>query len=159
MPQVSFQYRFRVRLPAPPATAYRWATDYCPDDPSRMGQVGSRRIVRLTSDALILTDTIREGRRSVRKSRLVRLMPGSLSWTNTHLTGPRRHSQFLYEISAAGRGASRLTFTGLQIERSSRPLSPRALAARARSVAREDAGTWRRLAREMARDLRRSRRT
>jgi len=154
MPRISFRYRFTVLLPAPPDAAYRWATDFRPDDPERLGQVGVRRIERLAPDALILTDTVRDGRATVTKSRLVRLMPERRSWTNTHLTGSRRHSQFLYEISAAGRGRSRLTFTGLQIESAARPPSPRAIATRARSVAREDAAAWRRLARAMGRDLR-----
>ena len=153
MPLVSFEYRFRVRLPAGAEAAYRWATDYAPDDPARMGQDGHRRIERLTAEALVLTDTVRTPRGAVTKQRLVRLRPRLRSWTNTHLSGPMRHSQFLYTILPAGPRRSTLEFVGLQVERARRPLSARDLAQRARAVARDDAATWRRLARVMRREL------
>lgn len=153
MPAVSVRYRFTVRLPAPPAAAYRWATDFRPDDLARMGEVGTRRVDRLAPDALVLTDTTRRGRGKVTKSRLVRLLPEELSWTNTHIGGPFLHSQFLYRLEPSGRGASRLTFTGLQLEHPSRRPTPAAMRARAREVARADAAAWRRLARAMAQEL------
>jgi hypothetical protein len=52
-----------------------------------------------------------------------------------------------------GPRASTLEFVGLQVERSARALTPAQLARRAREVAREDAATWRRLARVMAAEL------
>jgi hypothetical protein len=153
MPLIAFDYRFRVRLPANAETAYRWATDYAPDDPARMGQVGRRRIDRPAPRTLVLTDTIRRDGRSVTKKRLVRLRPRERSWSNTHLAGPTQHSQFLYRIVPRGRNSSTLEFVGLQVEPSPRPLSPSALAERARTVAREDAGIWKHLVRAMRRDL------
>jgi hypothetical protein len=157
MPLVAFDYRFVVGLPASADEAYRWATDYAPDDPARMGQVGRRRIDRLAEGTIVLTDTVRRDGRSVTKKRLVRLRPRFRAWTNTHLAGPTRHSQFLYRIVPRGPRRSALEFIGLQVERASRPLSPSQLARRAREVAREDAATWRRLARAMASDLARAR--
>jgi hypothetical protein len=153
MPLVTFEYRFSVKLPASAAVAYRWATDYAPDDPARMGQDGRRRIEKLADGAVVLTDTVRQRGRTVTKKRLVRLRPRMRSWTNTHLSGPKRHSQFLYRIVPGGRRRSTLEFVGLQVERAARSLSPSQLARRAREVAREDAATWRRLARAMALDL------
>ncbi len=153
MPLVSVPYQFSVVLPAPPRAAFRWATDYAPDDWARMGQEGIRRIATLTPDAIVLTDTVLRGRSWVTKTRLVRLYPGRLAWTNTHVGGPARHSQFLYELEPAGRGRSRLTFTGRQIERSARPLGPSALAARSRELAREDRALWLHLATVMRREL------
>ncbi len=155
MPLVAFEYRFRVTLPASAEAAYRWAVDYRPDDPARMGQDGSRKVEWLAERTLLLTDTVRTPRGTVTKTRLVRLRPHALSWTNTHIGGPTRHSQFLYRILPGGAHRSTLEFIGQQVERSARPLAPAALARRAREVAREDATLWRRhLVRAMADDLR-----
>ncbi len=153
MPIVSFVYSFRVPLPASADRAFRWATDYTPEDLSLMGEKGRRSITRVTRDTLVLTDTVRDAGRTVRKTRLVRLLPKRRMWTNTHLSGPRRHSQFLYEIVPLGPRACRLEFTGLQIERAPRALGPRELARRAREVAREDRATWIRLAKALRADL------
>jgi hypothetical protein len=154
VPLVSYPFRFSIVLPAPPDAAYRWATDYRPDDLALMGEEGTRRVDRLASDVVLLTDTVRTGRSRVTKTRLVRLLPERRAWTNTHLAGPLRHSQFLYELLPAGRGRSRLTFTGLQVEAARRPIGRAARAARAREIARRDRATWHRLARAMARELR-----
>ncbi len=153
MPLVAFEYRFRVPLPASAEAAYRWATDYAPDDWARMGQDGTRRVVPLADRTVLLIDTVRAGGRSVTKRRLVRLYPARRAWTNTHLAGPTRHSQFWYRIVPRGARGSVIEFTGLQVEPSSRRLPPAALARRAREVAREDRATWRRLARVMGREL------
>ena len=153
MPLVAFDYRFSVDLPASADAAYRWATDYRPDDLGRMGQTGRRRIERLAEGTILLTDTVRTTRGTVTKQRLVRLRPRERSWTNTHLAGPTRHSQFLYAIVPRGPRRSTLEFVGLQVERASRSVSASQLARRARTVAREDAATWRRLARAMADEL------
>ncbi len=155
MPLVAFSYRFKVRLPLPADAAYRWATDYRPDDLAIMGEDGRRTVEELAEGTLLLTDTIRRGKVVVTKTRLVRLIPERRSWTNTHLAGPTRHSQFLYTIVPRGRRASRLEFTGLQVEPARTALSRAELAARARKVRDEDATLWRRhLVRAMAKDLR-----
>ena len=127
--------------------------------------LGPRRVPRkvewLSPDALLLTDTIPKGRGTDSKTRLVRLYPKRLAWTNTHVRGSSRHSQFLYELAPSGRGTSRLEFTGLQLLRLARRPSARATATLGRTLAREDAALWRVLARAMARDLgaRRARRS
>jgi hypothetical protein len=153
VPLIAFDYRFSTRLPAPAEAAYRWATDYAPDDPARMGQTGRRRIEVVAPRTILLTDTVRQGGATVTKKRLVRLRPRDRAWTNTHVAGPTRHSQFIYRIVPRGPRGSTLEFVGLQVERSPRPLSAAQLARRAREVAREDATTWRRLARAMASEL------
>jgi hypothetical protein len=150
---IAFDYRFTTRLPASADAAYRWATDYAPDDWARMGQVGRRRIEVVAPRTILLTDTIRRPDGTVTKKRLVRLRPRDRAWTNTHVGGPTRHSQFFYHITPRGPRASMLEFVGLQVERAPRPLSPARLARRAREVAAEDAALWRRLARVMASEL------
>jgi len=153
MPLVAFDYRFTTPLPVSADRAYRWATDYAPDDWQRMGQDGHRRIEIVAPRTVLLTDTVRGPNGTVTKRRLVRLRPRDRAWTNTHVGGPTRHSQFIYRIVPRGPRRSTLEFVGLQVERSPRPLTPSQLARRARDVAREDATLWRRLARAMASDL------
>ncbi len=153
MPLVTLEYRFRVTLPASAERAYRWCVDYRPDDWSRMGREGHRRIDRLAEGTIVLTDRVRTDRGFVTKKRLIRLRPREFSWTNTHIGGPNRHSQFLYRILPRGAHRSVLEFTGLQVERAPHPLSPAARARRTREVAREDATLWRRhLVRSMRAD-------
>ena len=149
----SFTYRFRVRLPASADRAYRWALDYRPDDPSIMGEDGDREIERLAPDTVVLTDTIRDGRRSVSKRRLVRILPDGRSWTNTHLAGPIVHSQYLYRIVPRGRNSSVLEFSGMQIEYTKRALSASARARRTREIRRGDRAIWTHLVRAMKSDL------
>ncbi len=153
MPLVSVPYRFSVRLPAPVDAAYRWATDYRPDDPTLGGGSGTRTIVTLAPDALLLTDTVPSGRGTRSKTRLVRLLPGRHAWTSTHVSGPNRHSQFLYQLRPAGRGGSRLEFTGLHLARMRRRPNASAIAALGRAIARDDRREWLVYARVMARDL------
>ena len=158
MPVVGFDYRFTISLPARAETAYRWATDYQPDDLVRMGQVGHRRVEKVAEGTIVLTDIVRTDHGTVTKKRLVRLQPRLRSWTNTHLAGPMRHSQFLYRIVPKGSRRSTLEFVGLQVEHTPRTLSAQELARRARAVAREDKGVWRHLVRAMTDELGRPRR-
>ena len=139
MTRVAFDYRFTVTLPAPAEAAYRWATDYAPDDWARMGQDGRRKIVRLADRTILLIDTVRTPSGAVTKRRLVRLRPEARSWTNTHVGGPNLHSQFLYQIRPRGPNRSVLEFVGLQVEPSARKLSAAELRRRAREVRQEDA--------------------
>jgi hypothetical protein len=153
MPLVSFDYRFSVGLPAGADEAYRWATDYQPDDLARMGQSGQRRVEWLTASAALVIDSVRTDRGTVTKTRLVRLRPRQRSWSNTHLAGPNRYSQFFYTIRPRGPHRSTLEFVGLQVEHAPRRLSASELSRRARAVARGDAATWKRLVRAMEMEL------
>ncbi len=91
--------------------AYR----YQPDDFSLMGMKGERRIRHISKNAIFLNDRIERDGRYIPKQRLILLYPERLSWINTHLGGPNKHSQFVYEIAPEERSNSRLDFTGFQI--------------------------------------------
>ena len=106
----------------------------------------------MNEDTLILTDTVSEESGEVTKRRLVRLNPERLAWTNTHLGGPNRHSQFWYQIVAVGRKRSRLDFTGLQVNYGRRPSATR-VDEMARELRRDDSKMWGLLARAMSKDL------
>jgi hypothetical protein len=152
-PAFSVYYRFSQNFRFPARQAYRWSTSYHQKDISLMGLEGQRKVERLAPDTFILTDTIIHGGRGSTKVKLVRLNPRRLSWTSTHLSGPNKHSQFLYEILPVGERASRLVFTGLQVCYSDRKPTAKERAEMARKERKADAATWKNLAREMERDL------
>ncbi len=150
MPQVSISFRFSQRFNSPAREVYEWATDYDPEDFVRMGHSGKRKIARVCNETLILTDTFEgEDGAKITKKKLVRLDPAGLRWTNTHLTGPNQHSQFLYELIPEGESACRLDFAGMQILELE-DASKRAVAACSRQLRREDSITWKNLARAFA---------
>jgi len=147
----SVHYKFGQHFNFPPKDAYRWCTDYQPEDVELMGEKGSRKIQRINEDTLVLTDYLISQKGKVTKRRLVRLYPERLSWTNTRMSDKGKHSQFLYEIMH-DKGGSKLIFTGSQVFEEPRP-SQKKVASIARTLEREDSATWRRLARAMEIDL------
>jgi hypothetical protein len=158
MPPISVNFEFVQRFKVPAKAAYAWATDYRPEDHELLGWRGRRKIDRICNDTLILTDTVQKaGGGRVTKKRHVRLYPERLTWINTHISGPNRHSQFLYEITPEGRNSSRLRFTGREI-RKAEPTSARQLAALVAEERKEDSALWKRLARAMEADLGRAKR-
>ena len=153
----SVRYGFSQSFDFPAKMAFDWCTDYRPDDWARMGKEGKRRIRRINEDTLILVDTVTGEDGPVAKQRLVRLNPERLAWTNTHLAGPNKHSQFWYQIVSRGRGKSRLDFTGLQVNYGKRPPAAR-IAEMAEELKADDSRTWTLLAKEMRKDLRKQER-
>jgi hypothetical protein len=155
MPLYGVRFAFRQSFRVPASQAFAWCVDYRSDDLARMGEPGRRTVRRLADGTYLLTDRFRrpDGRR-VTKVKLVRIDAERLSWTGTHLEGPTKYSQFVYQIHRTGPKSSQLEYTGLQIENSPRRPSPKALASRSRVLRAEDAAAWRRLARAMASDLR-----
>jgi hypothetical protein len=153
-------YGFRMTLPAPRAWAFRWATDYRSTDFEVLGWPAHRKVQRLADDLYLLTDSFgndpfaaSSGRRAV-KEKLVHLYPESCSWTSTHLSGPNRGSQFLYELRPGGPGTSRFRYTGAQVESARGPVTRAAIARRARALRAEDMRGWRSLARAMRTEYR-----
>jgi hypothetical protein len=154
MPLQRTLYEFSVRLPAPRERAFRWATEYRSTDLDLMGEPGHRTVEKLAKNMFLLTDVFETPRGHVTKSKLVHLLPGRHAWTSTHVAGPARYSQFLYELRPGERNGCRLHFTGLQVDRVSRRATPRGVIRRAKELARDDSRAWRRLADAMARELR-----
>ncbi|MBI2648577.1 MAG: hypothetical protein HYW93_02855 [Thaumarchaeota archaeon] len=149
----SIRFGFTQRFSVPAEDAYRWCTDYHPDDWALMGKRGKRKIKKISDDTIILEDvTYRDGRPVV-KGKVVRLDPVRLSWTNTHLTGPTKYSQFLYRITPEGNSGSKLEFTGLQVEYSRTKVAADRIASLERKYREEDSESWRNLARAMEKEL------
>ncbi len=159
MPTVSLQYEFRQPFRVSAARAFAWCTDFGPEDAPLLVNTLSRTVRPITADALILTDRARRTGRSTRIQRLVRVLPSRYSWTNTHLTGPYRHSQYWYRIVPDGPNRSHLHFTGFRLLTTPRTLSKTVVAKLTRAERAHDAGTWRRsIAPALERDVRRTHR-
>jgi len=156
MPLQRVTYRFTTNLPVSRARAYEWATDYQEDDLRLAGIQARRRVEHLAKNLILLTDSfdidpfsVRPGARTV-KQKLVHLYPDEWAWTSTHVAGPARHSQFLYELTPRGPRASTLHFTGSQVETVDTRSTAPSLARRARELQREDSGLWVRFAEALA---------
>jgi len=154
MPIYSLQYGFRQPLCGPAWAAYAWCTDFEPDDGKLFPVKWVRSVRWLSKDALVLTDTTYPAGRPRRIHRLVRLNPSETAWTNTHLDGPFRHSQYWYRIVSDSSRGCHLEFRGLRLVTSPRPLSVSEIARLADRELRSDSELWRlRMAPALRRDL------
>jgi hypothetical protein len=144
------RYHFRQPFAVSPQEAFDWCTDYTPQDHPLMGFTNSKRAVaKISEGTVILTDTFHKEAGTVEKQKLVQLYPDRLFWVNTHLTGPNRHSQFLYQISSDGKGGSYLDFTALHLEYESKE-SAETLAAK---LCQADSDMWKLIAKAMTDEL------
>jgi len=142
----SVRYGFNQLLSAPVKDAFEWCTDYQPEDLATMRERGRRTIRKITSDSIILIETVPKGRRIVKRVKLVRLNRPELSWTNTHISGPNRHSQFLYKLVPEGKTRSRLYFRGLLVCYTRKPIPKSELLKIGREERRADSAAWQYLA-------------
>lgn len=154
MVTISLRYRFRQSLLASAEQAYAWCTDFRPTDAEIFADRRTRSVRWIAPDALIMSDVTHPEGRRVRIRRLVRLFPEERAWTNTHLDGPFRNSQFWYRIVPDGRRRSHLEFHGLKLETHARAPGASEILRLSEANRRSDAATWRRrLAPALARDL------
>ncbi len=150
MPVVTLEFSFTQKLPLPARAAFKWATDYVDDDLALIGKRGRRHVQQVAVNALILSDTfIGDDGSETTRQKLVRLYPKELRWTNTHISGPNQHSQFLYELFPTGEEQCLLRFTGSQL-RTLPKATPKQIKALAQEVKRDDALIWKNLAKAMA---------
>ncbi len=151
----SIYYHFQQRFNASARNAYEWCTNYAPGDHALMGEKdASRRIEQFTERTVILTDTFHAGTGNpVEKRKLVQLYPEMLFWTSTHLTGPARHSQFIYQIVSDGDDASHLDFTGIFLDYAHENMSKADADELADKTCKEDAAAWLLFAKAMEQDL------
>ena len=89
-----------------------------PGDHALMGEKDvSRKIENITDRTIILTDTFNiDADNQIEKQKLVQIYPEILFWSSTHLTGPAKHSQFIYRITVGAVDNSHLDFTGLLLD-------------------------------------------
>ncbi len=151
---ISAQYHFRQRFVVPSQKAYNWSTYYHPRDHKLMGMDNAaRKVKRIAENTVILTDVFRTENGTVKKMKLVQLYPDRLSWISTHLTGPNKYSQFIYEISDEGPTASHLDFTGLHLEYLKEHMEESELKMFTEKLCMDDAEVWKQLAKAMEKEL------
>jgi hypothetical protein len=143
MPLIALRYGFRQPFHATAEEAFAWCTDFRPSDGALFEDGRTRRVRRVADDTVLMTDIPVRGSGDPRITRLVRIFPDERAWTNTHLSGPFRYSQFWYRIERDGARRSHLEFRGLKLERRSKPTAPGVVARLARAEGRSDAMTWR----------------
>lgn len=149
----SIRYHFRQRFSVSARKAYLWCTDFSPKDPELMGaKTAERQVARITNDTIILTDIFHTCPSNVEKQKIVQLYPARLCWISTHLTGPNKYSQFIYEISAEGDSASRLDFTALHLEYNKENLDSSGIQSLADKLKKEDSALWTLLAKAMEKE-------
>jgi hypothetical protein len=115
-------------------------------------EAAERQITHVADTTIILTDIFHTSSGPVEKQKLVQLYPDRLCWIATHLTGPNKYSQFIYEISAEGNGASRLDFTALHLEYEKK-LDSEDIKLLADKLKEEDSTAWKLLAKAMTKEL------
>ena len=147
---LTIRYQFRQRFAFSAQKAFDWCTDFDPKDQALKGYNNSeRQVSRITENTVILKDVSHLPGRTIEKQKLVQLYPEKLLWTSTHLTGPNKFSQFLYQIKQQGKDGSILNFNAIDIEYDEK-LDSEALALR---LCKEDSAAWKLLAKAMAEEL------
>ena len=150
----SVRYQFTQQFAVPAKKAFQWCTDYEPGDHLLMGEKNAKRkVTHLTDATIILTDIFETSSGNVEKQKLVQLYPEKLAWISTHLAGPNKYSQFIYEISAKGENASSIQFTGLHLEYEKANLSKGDANSFANKLCKEDSEAWKLLAKAMKKEL------
>ncbi len=152
MQAVAVTYGFSQRFRVSAQEAYKWCTNYEPNDLALMNEKGKREIRKIAKDTIILKETIIKGGKRIRKVKLVKLDPAALSWYNIQISGPNKHSAFLYEIIPESKDRSKLNFKGLLVVYSRHRLGFQ----RARQIANGerlyDSNAWKLLAKAMTND-------
>ncbi|MCW4023872.1 MAG: hypothetical protein NWF01_02415 [Candidatus Bathyarchaeota archaeon] len=147
---VLVNYHFSQRFTVSAKEAFDWCTDFSPQDHWLMGvENATREITQITENTVILTDTFQTPEGIVVKQKLVQLYPDDLTWTCTHLSGPNRHSQFLYTITPQEKTASTLTFNANYLECAEQADAKLV----AENLCKADAAAWMLLAKFMETEL------
>ncbi len=146
----SIRYTFIQRFAVSAQKAFDWCTDFDQQDNLLMGdKAAERQITNLSDGAIILKDSFNVSAERLEKQKIVHLYPDQCKWISTHLTGPNKHSQFLYHITPQGKDASVLTFTALHIEYGENADAEFF----AKRLCKEDSAAWKLLAKFMEDEL------
>ena len=148
-------YHFQQRFNVSARKAYEWCTNFAAGDHSLMGEKDAgRKVEHFTERTVILTDKFNIGTRNqIEKQKLVQLYPETLFWTSTHISGPAKYSQFIYQITAEGDDASCLDFKGTFLDYAHEKASEADAVKLAEKECKDDAAAWMLLAKAMEQDL------
>jgi hypothetical protein len=117
------------------------------------GGNATREVQQISEDTLLLLDTYRSDGEVTIKQKLVCLYPKKLAWTSTHLTGPYKHSQFLYQITPETAKTCHLEFTAVFLDYSKENAAKNEIEELTRELRKIDADNWRLLAGIMEKEL------
>jgi hypothetical protein len=145
----SIRYRFSQNFHVPASEAFAWCVDYQPEDLALIGEKTKRKVLWLSSSVVVLDDKYSEG---VRKKKLVNIYSDRKFWISTHISGPYKFSQFLYQIVGIGKKSSRLDFTGFQVVYGKR-MGAQEISRLANKLRIEDSLTWKNFAKAMEMDV------
>jgi len=149
------RYHFTQAFNFPAKETYEWCTDFTPQDHQLLGEENTKReVYRISDSTIILKEIIQTANGVIKKDKLVQLYPNRFSWVSTHLSGPNKYSQFIYEISETSTSTSCLDFTALHLEKFNKELNRKEVEAMAESFCKYDSNVWRLLAKAMVRELR-----
>jgi hypothetical protein len=113
----SVRYSFSQKFSVSAEAAFAWCTDYQANDHVLLGNRDAKRTVTwITPDTVLVKDTFPKGNGFVEKEKLVQIYPERWMWISTHISGPNKYSQFVYQIFAEDAGKSRLDFNALHVE-------------------------------------------
>lgn len=148
-------YHFQQHFNVPAQKAFEWCTTYTPEDFVLMDEKDvSRKIEYITDRTIILTDTFNiSADNQIQKQKLVQLYPEILFWTSTHIRGPVKHSQAIYQITTEAVDKSILDFTALFLDYEHENIDEAGSAKLAEKACKEDARSWALLAKAMEQDL------
>ena len=153
MPYV-IRYHFSQIFAVSATKAYVWCTDYTPEDHVLMGQEkAKRKVIHLTDSTVVLKEIFPTTNGDIEKQKLVHLYPDRRSWVSTHLIGPNKYSQFIYELSAEDKNASRLNFTAHHVEHRKEIMTEMDIKLLEDKLCKSDSKVWKLLAKAMEREL------
>jgi hypothetical protein len=112
----------------------------------------SREIKKLTETTIILKETFRGEKDTIIKEKLVQLYPDQLMWVSTHLSGPNKYSQFIYEVAIGTGIRSQLDFSAQHIEHQT-VMSQTEILTLKDILCKCDSDVWKRLAKAMEKEL------
>ena len=147
-------YSFSQSFQVTSQKAYEWSTDFTADDHTLMGEKETKRqVMHLSDNIIILKETLHTDSGDIAKQKLVHLYPNQLSWVSTHLTGPNKHSQFIYKMSAKDHNASYLSFNAHHIEYQKEFMTTEEIAFLKGKLCNYDLNVWKLLAKAMEKEL------
>ncbi len=148
------RYNFTQRFSVSARKAYAWCTDFAPEDQALMQEEDvTREVHPISEGTVLLIDTYRSKGEVTVKQKLVCLYPKKLMWTSTHLTGPYKSSQFLYEITPENNKTCHLEFTANFLDYTKDGVDKDEMEKFARELRKVDSDNWKLLAGIMEKEL------
>jgi hypothetical protein len=151
---IAIRYHFSQGFTVSALNAYFWCTDFTPQDLALVGEDNvEREVMRLTDSTVVLKEVFHTNSGDIEKEKLVHFYPDRLSWISTHLTGPNKYSQFIYEISIEDNNSSRLNFSAIHMVHEQEMMIESDIKVLANELCNYDSMVWKLFAKAMEKEL------